>query len=210
MAAARTRSVLVRRAPREWDDILRKLAAESVSPARAPAGLRARAGARRIGWLRPVVLVPVGALAVSRPSMWRLFCCTNWHTSGATITLSTFFRASSKRCSFITPPSGGCRGTFAPSANYAATMLRFRARGDRVMYARALEQLESSRPAHLGRRTRRQWWFAVGRIARLLGQSRPVVPHPSGIGPSRARAGSGVGGIRTIRPARTRVQLFNR
>ncbi len=63
MVAARMRSVLVRRAPPEWQDILRKLGARIglSRPVRcwSPRSVQVPAV---VGWLRPVVLVPVGAL----------------------------------------------------------------------------------------------------------------------------------------------------
>src|SRR5450432_3529666 len=63
VVAARMRSVRVRRAPPEWQEMLRKLGAR-ISLSR-PVQLLVSALVQVptvVGWLRPVVLVPVGAL----------------------------------------------------------------------------------------------------------------------------------------------------
>ena len=90
---------------------------------RAVAGLRAGAGA---DGGRLAASGGAGAGGGARRSacrsIWRRCCCMSWRTSGGTIIWSTFCRASPKLCCSTTPRSGGCRGTFAPSANCAATM----------------------------------------------------------------------------------------
>ena len=53
--------------------------------------------------------------------------------------------------------------------------------GDVIMYARALAELESCRPAHLNAAVAANGASLAGRIARLLGQSRP--PARSGLAP---------------------------
>jgi uncharacterized protein (TIGR03435 family) len=55
------------------------------------------------------------------------------------------------------------------------------ASGDALTYARALAQLESYRPAHLGAAVAANGGSLADRIARLLGQSRP--PVRNGLGP---------------------------
>jgi hypothetical protein len=54
--------------------------------------------------------------------------------------------------------------------------------GDVLTYARALAQLESYRPAHLGPSVAANGGSLSARIARLLGQPRPAVPAGVGSG----------------------------
>ena len=63
VVAARMRSMLVRRAPPEWQEALRKLGAQIRLSRPVPLLVSALVQVPTVvGWLRPVVLVPVGAL----------------------------------------------------------------------------------------------------------------------------------------------------
>ena len=106
----------------------------------------------------------------------------SWRTSGGTIIWSTFCRASPKLCCSTIPRSGGCRGTFALERELCCDDVAVSVSGDALTYARALAQLESYRPAHVGAAAlAANGGSLADRIARLLGQPRPVV-H-TGLGP---------------------------
>ena len=61
-----------------------------------------------IGYLRPVILVPVGMLTgMSGADRRKRSCCMNWRTSGGVTIWSTCCRPWSRAFSFITRRSGG-------------------------------------------------------------------------------------------------------
>ena len=61
-----------------------------------------------------------------------------------------------------------------------------------LTYARALAELESYRPAHVDAAIAANGGSLADRIARLLGQSRPVSRTHSGLGSHRERRSPGV------------------
>jgi beta-lactamase regulating signal transducer with metallopeptidase domain len=86
VVTTRMRSMLVRRALQQWQEVLRKLGAQIHLSRSVPLLVSALVQVPTVvGWLRPVVLVPVGSSAVCLPSIWRLCCCMSWRTSGGTI-----------------------------------------------------------------------------------------------------------------------------
>ena len=206
VVAARMRSMLVRRAPPEWQEILRRLGAQ-IGLSR-PVRLLVSALVQVptvVGWLRPVVLVPVGRSAVCLPGIWRRCCCMNWRTSGGTIIWLDLFESVAEALLFYPPRSGGYRQHRA-ERELCCDDVAVSVSGDALTYARALAQLESYRPAHS--------------VPRLPPMVDSVPPHRKVAGPitasrhQRARTGrprsrypAGGRGIRIVRPVRRASRL---
>ena len=122
-----------------------------------------------------------GARRSACRAVWRRCCCMSWRTSGGTIIWSTFCRALPKRCCSTTPRSGGCRGTFAPSASCAATMWPCRSRRCAHLCARA-GAVGIVPPGASQRRGCRQWGISVRPHRKAAGPVAASRPHRPGAG----------------------------
>jgi uncharacterized protein (TIGR03435 family) len=183
VVAARLRSVLVRRAPPEWQEILGKLGAR-IGLSR-PVRLLVSALVQVptvVGWLRPVVLVPVGALgglpvehleALLLHELAHIRRCDH---------LVNILQSVAEALLFYHPAVWWVSGHIRAERELCCDDVAVSVSGDALTYARALAQLESYRPAHLSAAVAANGGSLSDRIARLLGQSRPAVRTGPGPG----------------------------
>ena len=182
MVAARMRSMLVRRAPPEWQETLRKLGAQ-IGLSR-PVRLLVSALVQVptvVGWLRPVVLVPVGALGgLPAEHLEALLLHELAHIRRHDY-LVNILQSVAEALLFYHPAVWWVSGHIRAERELCCDDVAVSVTGDALTYARALAQLESYRPAHLSAALAANGGSLADRIARLLGQSRPAVR--TGLGP---------------------------
>ena len=182
VVAARMRSVLVRRAPPEWQEILRKLGAR-IGLSR-PVRLLVSALVQVptvVGWLRPVVLVPVGALSGLPPEHLEALLLHELAHIRRHDYLVNILQSVAEALLFYHPAVWWVSGHIRAERELCCDDVAVSVSGDALTYARALAQLESYRPAHLSAAVAANGGSLADRIARLLGQSRPAVR--TGLGP---------------------------
>jgi len=181
--AARMRSTLVRPAPPEWRRVLGELGAR-IGLSR-PVRLLVSALVEVptvVGWLRPVVLVPVGALAgLPAEHMEALLIHELAHIRRHDY-LVNMLQSVAEALLFYHPAVWWVSGHIRAERELCCDDVAARASGDVLTYARALAALESRRPAHLNSALAANGGSLAGRIARLLGQTRPVSQTHSGMG----------------------------
>ena len=182
VVAARMRSVRVRRAPPEWQEMLRNLGAR-IGLSR-PVRLLVSALVQVptvVGWLRPVVLVPVGALGgLPAGHMEALLLHELAHIRRHDY-LVNILQSIGEALLFYHPAVWWVSGHIRAERELCCDDVAVSVTGDALTYARALAQLESYRPAHLSAAIAANGGSLAGRIARLLGQPRPTVR--TGLGP---------------------------
>jgi len=186
VVAARMRSMLVRRAPPEWQQILRKLGARIglSRPVRLLVSALVEAPTV-VGWLRPVVLVPVGALSGLPAGQLEALLLHELAHIRRHDYLVNILQSVAEALLFYHPAVWWVSGHIRAERETCCDDVAVSVSGDALTYARALAQLESCRPAHgiahLGAAVAANGGSLAGRIARLLGQSRPAVR--TGLGP---------------------------
>jgi len=182
VVAARMRSKLVRRAPPEWQEILRRLGLR-IGLSR-PVQLLISALVQVptvVGWLRPVVLVPVGALGGLPAEQLEAVLLHELAHIRRHDYLVNILQSVAEALLFYHPAVWWVSGDIRRERELCCDDLAVAVSGDALTYARALAQLESYRPAHLGAAVAANGGSLVDRIARVLGQSRPAVR--TGLGP---------------------------
>ena len=174
--AARMRSVLVRRAPPEWQEILRKLAARIgfSRPVRLLVSALVQVPTV-VGWLRPVVLVPVGALCGLPAGHLEALLLHELAHIRRHDYLVNILQSVAEALLFYHPAVWWVSGHIRAERELCCDDVAVSVSGDALTYARALAQLESYRPAHLSAAVAANGGSLADRIARLLGQSRPAV-----------------------------------
>jgi len=182
VAAARMRSMLVRSAPPEWQAILRELGAR-IGLSR-PVRLLVSALVQVptvVGWLRPVVLVPVGALSgLPAEHLEALLLHELAHIRRHDY-LFNILQSVAEALLFYHPAVWWVSAHIRAERELCCDDVAVAVSGDALTYARALAQLESYRPAHLRAVVAANGGFLADRIARLLGQPQPAVR--TGLGP---------------------------
>ncbi len=182
VVAARMRWVLVRHAPPEWHEILGKLGARiGVSrPVRLLVSAMVQVPSV-VGWLRPIVLVPVGALSgLPVEHMEALLLHELAHIRRHDY-LINILQTVAEALLFYHPAVWWVSGHVRAERELCCDDLAVSVSGDAPTYARALAHMESCRPAHLSAAVAANGGSLSCRIARLLGQSRPAVR--TGLGP---------------------------
>jgi uncharacterized protein (TIGR03435 family) len=183
VVAARMRSMLVRRAPQEWQQTLRKLAAQ-IGLSR-PVRLLVSALVQVptvVGWLRPVVLVPVGALGGLPDEYVEVLLLHELAHIRRHDYLVNMLQSVAEALLFYHPAVWWVSGQIRAGRELCCDDIAVSVAGDALTYARALAHLESYRPAHISAAALAATGGSLaGRIARLLGHSRPAV-H-TGLGP---------------------------
>ena len=182
VVAARMRSMLVRRAPPEWQETLRELGARIglSRPVRLLVSALVQVPAV-VGWLRPVVLVPVGALGgLPAEHLEALLLHELAHIRRHDY-LVNMLQSVAEALLFYHPAVWWVSGHIRAERELCCDDVAVSVCGDALTYARALAQLESYRPAHLSAALAANGGSLADRIARLLGQSRPAVR--TGLGP---------------------------
>jgi uncharacterized protein (TIGR03435 family) len=182
VVAARMRSMLVRRAPPEWQQSLQELGAR-IGLSR-PVRLLVSALVQVptvVGWLRPVVLVPVGALGgLPAEHMEALLLHELAHIRRHDY-LMNILQSVAESLLFYHPAVWWLSGHIRTERELCCDDVAVSISGDALTYARALAQLESYRPAYLHAAIAANGGSLRNRIARLLGQPRQVVR--TGLGP---------------------------
>jgi len=183
VVAARMRSMLVREAPPEWQEILRKLGARIGLSRSVRLLVSALVQAPAVvGWLRPVVLVPVGALGgLPAEHLEALLLHELAHIRRHDY-LVNMLQSVAEALLFYHPAVWWVSGHIRAERELCCDDVAVSVSGDALTYARALAQLESYRPAHLSAAVAANGGSLPGRIARLLGQSRPTVRTALGPG----------------------------
>jgi uncharacterized protein (TIGR03435 family) len=183
VVAARMRSLLVRRAPTEWQETLVSLG-RRIGLSR-PVRLLVSALVEVptvVGWLRPVVLLPVGALSglpVDHLEALLLHELAHIRRRDALVNM---LQSIAEALLFYHPAVWWVSGHIRAERELCCDDVAVAASGDRLTYARALAQLESNRPAHINAAVAVNGGRLSDRIARLLGQARPAVRTGPGLG----------------------------
>jgi uncharacterized protein (TIGR03435 family) len=183
VVAARMRSMLVRRAPPEWQQALAQLGAR-IGLSRS---VRLLVSALVqvpvvVGWLRPVVLVPVGALGGLPAGHLEALLLHELAHIRRHDYLVNMLQSVAEALLFYHPAVWWVSGHIRAERELCCDDVVVSVSVDALTYARALAQLESWRPAHLTPAVAATGGFLSERIARLLGQSRPAVRGSLGPG----------------------------
>ena len=181
--AARMRSVAIRQAPPEWQDTLGKLGARiGVSrPVRLLVSALVPAPTV-VGWLRPLVLVPVGALSGLPAGHLEALLLHELAHIRRHDYLVNLLQSVAEALLFYHPAVWWVSGHIRAERELCCDDVAVSISGDAFNYARALAQVESYRAAHSVVALAANGGPLADRIARLLGQSRPAVAR-SGLGP---------------------------
>jgi uncharacterized protein (TIGR03435 family) len=182
VVAARMRSMLVRRAPPEWQEALRKLGAQIRLSRPVPLLVSALVQVPAVvGWLRPVVLVPVGALGGLPAEYLEALLLHELAHIRRHDYLVNMLQSVAEALLFYHPAIWWVSGHIRAERELCCDDVAVSASGNPLTYARALAHLESCRPSHRSAALAADGGSLADRIARLLGQSRPAVR--TGLGP---------------------------
>lgn len=182
VVAARMRSMLVRSAPQEWQATLTELGVRIglSHPVRLLISALVQVP-MVVGWLRPVVLVPVGALAgLPAEHLEALLLHELAHIRRHDY-LVNILQSIAEALLFYHPVVWWVSGHIRAERELCCDDLVVAVSGDALTYAHALARLESYRPAYSGAVVAATGGRLADRIARLLGQPRPAAR--AGLGP---------------------------
>jgi uncharacterized protein (TIGR03435 family) len=182
VVAARMRSMLVRPAPLEWQRTLDRI--RSRVRVSRPVRLLV-SGLIHVptvaGWLRPVVLVPVGALAGLPVEYVEAFLAHELAHIRRHDYLVNILQSVAEALLFYHPAVWWVSKHIRNEREHCCDDLAVTVAGDALSYARALADLESGRPAHFTPALAADGGSLPERIGRLLGmparRSRPM-PGP--------------------------------
>jgi uncharacterized protein (TIGR03435 family) len=183
VVAARMRSVQVRHAPPEWQEILGELGTRIgfSRPVRLLVSALVQVPTV-VGWLRPVVLVPVGALSgLPAEYLEALLLHELAHIRRYDYLVNLLQRVAEAML-FYNPAVWWVSGQIRSERELCCDDVAVSVSGDVLTYARALAQLESYRPAHLSAAVAASGGSLSDRIARLLGQSQSAERSGAGAG----------------------------
>ena len=182
IVAARMRSMLVRAAPLEWrlrfDQIRNRIRVSRPVTLLVSALVQVPTV---IGWLRPVVLVPVGALAgLPAEHLEALLAHELAHIRRHDY-LVNILQSVAEALLFYQPTVWWISNQIRNERELCCDDIAFATNGDAFLYANALVELEAHRPAHLNPALAANGGSLKERISRLVGQpahfSRPL-PGP--------------------------------
>jgi uncharacterized protein (TIGR03435 family) len=126
-----------------------------------------------VGWLRPIVLVPVGALSgLPREHLEALLLHELAHIRRHDY-LVNILQSIAEALLFYHPAIWWVSAHLRAERELCCDDLAVSVSGDALTYARALAELESCRPAHLTPALAANGGSLSDRIARLVGQPRP-------------------------------------
>ncbi len=181
--ASRMRSMLVRRAPAEWQQVLKDLG-ERIGLSR-PVRLLVSALVQVptvVGWLRPVVLVPVGALGgLPAEHVEALLLHELAHIRRHDY-LINILQSVAESLLFYHPAVWWVSGHMRAERELCCDDLAVSTGGNVLAYARALAEMESCRPTYFGAALAANGGNLSNRIARLLGRPRPAATTRLGPG----------------------------
>lgn len=180
--AARLRSKQVRNAPPEWQEVAKKLGARIglSRPVRLLVSALVEAPTV-IGWLRPIVLVPVGALGGMPADHLEALLLHELAHIRRRDYLINILQSVAESLLFYHPAVWWVSGHIRAERELCCDDLAVSVTGDALTYARALAQLASYQPAHFGAAMAANGGSLPDRIARLLGKPRPAAG--AGLGP---------------------------
>jgi uncharacterized protein (TIGR03435 family) len=180
--AARLRSRLVRPAPPEWQQVLGRLGARIglSRPVRLLVSALVQAPTV-VGWLRPVVLVPVGALAGLPPEHVEALLAHELAHIRRHDYLVNMLQSVAEALLFYHPAIWWVSGHLRGERELCCDDVAVSVTGDALTYASALAEWESCRPDRFQAALAANGGSLADRIARLLGHSRP--PARNGLGP---------------------------
>jgi uncharacterized protein (TIGR03435 family) len=182
--ATRLRSKWVRPAQQEWQRILDQIGGRIglSRPVRLLVSGRVHVPTV-VGWLRPVVLVPVAALAGLPPEHVEGLLAHELAHIRRHDYLVNILQSIAEALLFYHPAVWWLSGHIRTERELCCDDIAVSVSGDVLTYASALAELESNRPVHLNPALAADGGSLADRIARLLGQSRP---------PARTLPGPGV------------------
>jgi uncharacterized protein (TIGR03435 family) len=191
--AARMRSRLVHPAPPEWQRTLRTLGARIgvTRPVRFLVSAIVEAPTV-IGWLRPTVLVPVGALTGLPPGHLEAVLAHELAHIQRHDYLVNVVQTIAEALLFYHPAVWWVSGHIRNERELCCDDAAVSVSGDVLTYARALMELESCRPAHLDAVLAANGGSLADRIARLLGARAPLRGGNLGAGVAAAAVLLGV------------------
>ena len=183
ICAVRLGSRMVRPAPTEWQQALDRLKTRiRVSrPVRLLVSSLVQAPAV-VGWLRPIVLVPVGALAGLPAAQIEALLVHELAHIRRHDYLVNVLQSVAEALLFYHPAVWWVSGHIRTEREQCCDDVAVSVSGDALTYVRALAELESSRPTHFRAAMAATGGSLAQRIARLLGQTRPASPTLSGPG----------------------------
>ena len=190
--AERLRSRLVRRASGEWQQALDRL--KTRLRVSRPVQLLVSSLVQApvvVGWLRPAVLVPVGALAGLPADQVEALLLHELAHIRRHDYLVNLLQGVVEAILFYHPAVWWISGHIRVERELCCDDMAVAASGDVLTYARALAGLESARPAHAGMVMAASGGSLVNRIARLAGRPRPAPRTVSGSGNRRGRGNPG-------------------
>jgi uncharacterized protein (TIGR03435 family) len=182
VVAARMRSMLVRPTPLEWQQTLGRLG-ERIGLSR-PVRLLVSALVQVptvVGWLRPVVLVPVAALGGLPAEQLEALLLHELAHIRRRDYLVNILQSIAEALLFYHPAVWWVSGHIRNERELCCDDMAVSVSGDPLTYARALVQLESYRTPNFSAGLAANGGSLSQRIARLLGQPRPLVG--AGLGP---------------------------
>lgn len=175
IVAARMRSASIRPAPPEWQEFLTQLG--RVLGLKGPVRLLISALVQVptvVGWLRPIILIPVGALSgLPREHLEALLLHELAHIRRHDY-LVNILQSVVEALLFYHPAVWWVSAHIRAERELCCDDVAVSVVGDRLMYARALAQLESYRPAHFESAIAANGGSLSHRIARLVGPARPA------------------------------------
>ncbi len=181
MVAARMRSMHVRSAASEWQRKLDELRTR-IRISR-PVRLLVSAIVQVptvVGWLRPVVLMPVGALAgLPAEHVEALLAHELAHIRRHDY-LASILQSIAEALLFYHPAVWWVSKHVREERELCCDDIAVAVSGDALVYARALAGLESYRPAHITPALAANGGSLVDRVARLVDQPRPNARRQSG------------------------------
>ena len=127
-----------------------------------------------VGWLRPAVLVPVGALAGLPADQVEALLLHELAHIRRHDYLVNLLQGVVEAILFYHPAVWWISGHIRVERELCCDDMAVAASGDVLTYARALAGLESARPAHAGMVMAASGGSLVNRIARLAGRPRPA------------------------------------
>jgi len=179
----RLRSTLVRHASSEWQQVLDRL--KTRLRVSRPVQLLVSSMVQVpvvVGWLRPAVLVPVGALAGLPTSQIEALLLHELAHIRRHDYLVNAMQSAMEATLFYHPAVWWISGHLRIERELCCDDMAVATSGDVVTYTLALARLESSRPARVGTVMAANGGSLVNRIARLAGRSRPAPHTVSGAG----------------------------
>lgn len=183
MFTIRLRRWASRPAPKEWQSALDSL--KSRLALSRPVRLLVSAAAQTpaaMGWLRPVVLVPVGALAGLPADQVEALLLHELAHIRRHDYLVNLLQSVVEAVLFYHPAVWWVSGHIRAERENCCDDLAIAITGDALTYARALSEVASAQLQPLRAAVAAAGGSLTDRVARLLGQARPVPPGASGSG----------------------------